>query len=128
MNKPITCRDVHGTVTAAPERMAALLAERAKASKIPSVKAARAKARAKADKRVYPRFIEGQSTAEYVAAYWRLNGHVVGLYSPLTNARTGLRLSTQNDVMSLIDDFYNPLSRTPQHTPIEETVAEEELV
>lgn len=123
MTKPINIRDAHGTVTAAPERMAALLAERA-SIKTPSVKQFRAKARAKADKRVYPRFLEGQSTAEYVAAYWRLNGGVMGLACGY-NRRTGRREPLEGEVERLINGLYEPLSETPQHTPIEEDLVEE---
>lgn len=86
--------------------------------------AERAKTRAIHNKRVYPRFLEGQSTAEYVEGYWHLNGAVMGLACS-HNYRTGASTPLSGEVQRLINGLYEPLSEAPQHTPTNDTLIEE---
>lgn len=84
---------------------------------------AKAEASLKARKRKYPKFVEGTSTKQYVHDYYLANamrwvptsfGIQRGAY---TDIHERVKLRAQ------VDDFFQPLSDSPQFTPIEETEA-----
>lgn len=121
MSRPITLRYGLTDVTAQPERHKAIR-EALAAIKTPGVKAFRAAQMRKTDKRQYPRFVEGMSTEEYVARYWRLNGKAMGLACEY-NPRTGESVPFPEEVQRMLNT-YEPLGTSPQYTPIFDGVEE----
>lgn len=101
MSRPITVG--HGTfkVTATPARCIEVI-RAVEALKTPTVKQARAAALRPAEKRNYPKFKDGMSTAEYVAAYHK------------TNAMRNL----------ITEGFFQPLSTNPQFTQVGDCIEE----
>lgn len=96
--------------TVRPERGDAILVEIAKASKIPTPAQVQAWGRSRTDKRDYPQFVEGMSTAEYVKRYYRINADHFAYGASLSD----------------ISKFFEPLSTARQYTPIDEPVYQPE--
>lgn len=97
-------------------RVLEVMAQLKKASKCPTPAAAR-----RTEKRSYPKFAEGTSTADYVRGYTMLNARMSG-----HGIRSGAFL-TIDDIrreQSWLDSFYAPLSTEPQFTPVDEVELE----
>ena len=106
-----------------PVRAVILLAQLEKASKVPTVKAARAAALKGGVTRRYPKFKDGMTVAEYAEQYTMLNARMSG-----HGIRIGAFLSGA-DVMrekSWIANFYESLGTLPMFTP-DDTVVEETI-
>ena len=91
---PYTVASGKFRITATLARLGAIQGQ-VKAIKTPTVKAFRAALARKADKRQFPSFAEGASTASYVASY----------------AKANVMLGLTPDA-----DFFQPLGTTPQCT------------
>lgn len=112
------------SITAKLCRLGDLHALAKTASKIKSVKQFRAAQMRMTDKREYPRFVEGQTTEQYVEAYWALNGSAMGLASVWVN-RGNARRPLEGEVQRLINGLYElPLGTNPQSTPLFDGVEE----
>jgi len=106
-----------------PHRQVLVKYQLEQASKIKSVKAFRSALMRKADKREYPRFIEGQTTEQYVEAYWELNGRAMGLATHWHPK--GPSKPLEGEVQRLINGLYElPLGTNPQSTPLFDGVEE----
>ena len=68
------------------------------------------KPRPRVDRRVYPKFFEGDSTRDYVRAYWRLNTQ------RSTMLHAGARIHAHPDHVDHLA-LYQPLSTARQYTP-----------
>lgn len=102
-------------------RVLEVLAQLKKASKLITPAAARAAVARRTDKRSYPAFAEGDTTAEYVRAFTMLNARTTG-----HGLRNGYFLSI-TDILreeAWIKSFYEPLSIARQFTPVEEVQLE----
>ena len=121
MSTPVTIKVGSIALTAQPEALPRLIAQ-VKATKPMTVRAFRAAQMRKTDKRVYPRFIEGQTTQEYVQAYWRMNGQAHGLVCEY-NPRTGESVPFPEEVQRMLAT-YTPLGTSPQSTPLFDGVEE----
>ncbi len=88
-----------------PGRESQLMADRAKASKIPTAKQFQAHVRAHKDKRDYPLHLEGMSTKRYVEAYFAMNASKLAGFCGTFNAERGRELAA---------DFFESLSTNPQ--------------
>ena len=106
-----------------PVRAALVKHQLEQASKVKTAKQFRAALQRCKDKREYPRFVEGQSTEQYVQAYWALNGSAMGLASQWVNRNT-VRRPLDGEVQRLINGLYEPLSTNPQYTPLFDGVEE----
>lgn len=95
-----------------------LMALRAKASKVPTVKQARARALTGGCRREYPRFVEGTSVEQYVTDYYALNTEAFRGWTSASLRR--------GDARELVNDFFQPLSTLPMFTP-DDSVVEETL-
>lgn len=93
-----------------------LLLERA--SKIKSPKQFRAALNAIKCGRNYPKFKEGMSTADYVLSYYDQN-YNIGL-GHFSESRT-----FRGKAAETVQDFFEPLSTSPQFAQVDETVEEE---
>ncbi len=108
------------TLRDGPEREAQFWLDLAKANKLPSVKQARAKANAGDVRRKFPRFVQGISTADYAASYYRLNA----AYFVTWVEAASLAHHTQEGCR-LVDNFFEPLNRAPSAVLVGEEVVEE---
>ena len=102
-------------------RVLEVMAQLKKASKLITPAAARAAAARRTEKRSYPAFAEGDTTADYVRAYTMVNAKKTGY-----GLRTGSYLSI-DDIWredAWIKSFYEPLSTARQFTPVEEVQLE----
>ena len=105
-------------------RVIEVLAQVKKANKVTSAASTRAACARRTDKRLYPKFSEGDTTADYVRKYTLLNARTTG---------HGLRVGNYLAITDIqreeawIKSFYEPLSTEPQFTPVEEVQLELEV-
>ena len=106
-----------------PENVEAYTLALQAASKVPTVRQARAKALMGGVSRKYPKFKDGMSTAEYVRAFAMLNTTQTG-----HGIQRGQFLSVADIAReeNRIKDFFEPLSTLPQFASSDE-VSEEAL-
>lgn len=106
-----------------PDRRVLVKYQLEQASKIKSVKVFRSSVMRKTDKRDYPRFIEGGSTADYVERYWSLNAARFGAVTEY-NPRLKHSVLKAGEAARIVADLYEPLGTSPQYTPIFDGVEE----
>lgn len=103
-------------------RVLEVMAQLKKASKLITPAAARAAVARRTDKRSYPAFAEGDTTADYVRAYTMLNAKKTGYGLRIIGSYLSI-----DDVLretAWIASFYEPLSTARQFTPVEEVQLE----
>ena len=112
-----------GTTTARvnPENVESIRLQLERASKVPTVKAARAAALKGGIRRKYPKFTEGMSTSMYVRQYSMLNTRQTG-YGIQRGSFLSAADLTRED--AAIKEFFHPLSTLPMFTPSGEVVEE----
>ena len=125
-NCKITLRTPEGAMAGdlLAARVLEVMAQVKKANKVTTAAATRAAYARRTDKRLYPKFNEGDTTADYVRAYTMLNARTTG---------HGLRVGNYLSITDIqreeawIKSFYEPLSTARQFTPVDEVEAELEL-
>lgn len=112
-----------GTTTAwvKPEHYDATIVALHKASKIPTVKQARAAALRGGISRKYPKFTEGMTPADYAQQYTMLNARQSGHGIQRGQFLSGADVLREQ---AWILDFYQPLSTLPMFTPSDEVLEE----
>lgn len=105
-----------------PDRYTLVKHQLERASKLPTLKQARAAALKGGVSRKYPKFTDGMTVAEYVRQHTMLNARTTGY-----GIRSGSFLSGA-DVLreqGWIAGFFEPLSTAPQYAQVDETIEEE---
>ena len=97
-----------------PKNCLARITELTSANKPRTVKQFRAKLSAFKCRRVYPSFSDGQSTHDYVSAYFALNFGRLRYISS----------DPDRDVKEIIANFFEPLSMRPMRSQYDETLEE----
>ena len=98
-----------------PENVEAYTLALQAASKVPTVRQARAKALMGGVSRKYPKFKDGMSTAEYVRAFAMLNTTQRGQFLSVAD------IAREEKAIAA---FFAPLSTTPQFAPSDEVLEE----